>query len=322
MTEPFPTPSDPAALDWAIRVRDPDFDDWDGFSAWLEAHPDHAAAYDAACDADDAVAGLFATPPAPRIQPTPAPPRAARMSRRWVAGGGAVAAAVALAFVYNGMEGRIGGGGAPYSIQTAPGVTRSIELAGGSRIVLNGDSRVTLDDAAPRAARLDRGEALFVVAHDARNPFIVDVGRARLVDLGTVFNVAFDDESTRVAVSEGIVLYNPDAQAVRLDAGRALEERGGRITVRPVAPDAVGGWQRGSLSFDSAPLSQVAADLSRTLGTRIRPDAAVAQRRFTGTIAADGDAETVLPAIAPLLGVDARARSDGWILTSPTRATP
>lgn len=314
MTSPLPPEMMDAARGWAIALRDPAFADWDGFTGWLEADPRHAAAYDAACDTDEAVVALFSTP-APIVMPE-ARPAPSGVSRRWVAGGGAVAAALALVFVYTGSD----PAATPYTIATRAGVSQTIDLEPGTQIVLNGDSRVTLDRERPRYASLDRGEALFVVRHDDTRPFTVDVGAAKLVDLGTVFNVARTDQATRVAVSEGIVMYNPDSDAVRLDAGKSLEIAGGRLTVRSVSLDAVGSWRNGTLFYDNAPLPQVVGDLSRSLGVAVALSPDLRARRFTGTLAVKGSPADVLPRVAPLLGGVATSDDGGWTVSS--RAQP
>lgn len=318
MTSPFTPEQRDAARGWAIAIRDPAFDDWDGFTGWLEADAAHAAAYDVACDTDAAVVALFSTPAPIVIQHQSPTVRPARPVLRWVAGGGAVAAAVALAFVYTGSD----PASAPYTIATRAGVSQTIELEPGTRIVLNGDSRVTLDRERPRHASLDRGEALFVVRHDDTRPFTVEVGAAKLVDLGTVFNVARTDLATRVAVSEGVVMYNPGREAVRLDAGKSLEVADGRLTVRSVSPDAVGSWRDGTLVYDNAPLPQVIGDVSRSLGVTIALAPALESRRFTGTLAVRGKPEDVLPRIAPLLGGVARTDDGRWTVSTLARATP
>lgn len=312
MTRPFPAEMKDAARGWAIALRDPGFDDWDGFTDWLAADPAHPAAYDAACDTDEAVVALFSTPAQIAI-PQPRPTvRPRRPMLRWVAGSGAVAAAVALAFVYTGSQ----PAGAPYTIATRAGVSQTIDLEPGTQIVLNGDSRVTLDRDRPRYASLDRGEALFVVRHDDARPFTVDVGTAKLVDLGTVFNVAHIDRATRVAVSEGVVMYNPDSDAVRLDAGKSLEVADGRLTVRSVSPDAVGSWRDGTLVYDDAPLPQVASDLSRSLGVAVTLSPTLQGSRFTGTLAIRGAPDDVLTRVAPLLGGVASPNGGGWTVSS------
>ena len=57
--------------------------------------------------------------------------------------------------------------------------------------------------------RLESGEAMFHVVHRDEAPFVVETGDARLVDLGTAFNVIRRARATSVAVSEGIVVYKP-----------------------------------------------------------------------------------------------------------------
>jgi len=53
-----------AARSWAIRVQETAFDDWDGFTSWLERDPSHLPAYEAAL-ADEAWAiDLLSSAPA------------------------------------------------------------------------------------------------------------------------------------------------------------------------------------------------------------------------------------------------------------------
>ncbi|QHL90470.1 hypothetical protein GVO57_06010 [Sphingomonas changnyeongensis] len=76
-------------------------------------------------------------------------------------------------------------------------------LADGSRVDLNGGTRIALDRGNPRFARLERGEALFTIVHDEARPFEVHAGDAVLRDLGTVFDVVREPDRLRVAVAEG-----------------------------------------------------------------------------------------------------------------------
>ena len=176
-----------AARLWAIRVQEPAFDDWEGFTSWLEGDPAHLEAYEAAlADEAWAVALLAAAPATPVIAPEAQPQR-----RWWIAGSAAAAAAVAV----------IGGWAvldrdAPaQQIETAPGEHRTIDLADGSKLALNGSTRVTIDPDTPRQVMLEQGEARFEVRHDASNPFVVLSGGTRLVDAGTVFNVVRDGDA-------------------------------------------------------------------------------------------------------------------------------
>ncbi|WP_336964400.1 FecR family protein [Sphingobium aquiterrae] len=309
-----------AALAWVIRVRDPDFADWEAFTRWLEGDPAHARAYDrlAAIDADLPAALPHASParhPAPVIPANDqdAPPR----RWRWVAGGGIAAVAAALvAFVAIPRAD-------PYSVATAPGQTREIALADGTKIVLNGGTTVRLDHARPRLAALEKGEALFTVTHDPRDPFRVQVGDAVFEDVGTVFNISHAGGMTRIGVSEGAVVYNPQAEAIALPAGRGLTARDadGTVQLAAVAPDAVGSWRTGRLTYNNAPMDEIAADIARSLGVPVRAAPGVATMHFTGTILIDRDAGHFFARAAPLLGVSARRRDGAWML-EPQDAAP
>ncbi|MFD2500350.1 FecR family protein [Rhizorhabdus histidinilytica] len=212
-----------AALDWVIRLRDPGFDGWEEFEAWLAADPARAEAYHRLATADQDMAGLLAAgllaaaPPVPAEAPANVVPlrRAGFTRRAWL--GGAIAASVAGLVGFGMIERQP----SLYQIETAPGMRRTVTLDDGSRIALNGGTRITLDRKDARHATLDRGEALFDVVHDEKAPFKVLVGDATLVDVGTSFNVVRDGRVTAVQVAEGAVVYNPDSEAVRLDAGAA-----------------------------------------------------------------------------------------------------
>lgn len=305
-----------AAIDWTIRLKDGSADDWRAFTEWLEADPAHLDAWDQVSLADDALGALPpAAVPAPEPMPVAEPrfpprPLARPSARRWI-GGGALAAALAGIVSVALLQTP-----ARYEIETGPGERRQIALADGSRILLNGDSRIALDRRDARFARLERGQALFTVVHDASDPFEVEAGDDRLVDLGTVFDVVHEAGRLRVAVAEGAVLYNPAGERVRLDPGMVLDDEGGaRVRVGQVETATVGGWARGRLSYAGAPLARVAADLSRATGLRVTVAPAIADRPFTGLIMLDPDRELLFERLSALLGVRAVRSDGGWTLT-------
>lgn len=307
---------DEDALDWVIRLREPAFDDWEGFETWLGADPAHAQAYHAMAVADEDIGTLLTSSPS-RTMPEPLLQPAVRrvpLSRRgWI--GGAVAASLVAVTGYGWMTTRAD----PYQIATAPGAHRTVALADGTRIDLNGSTTLTLDRNRPRYASVDTGEALFTVVHDPARPFTVTVGGATLRDVGTVFNVVRDADETRVAVSEGAVIYNPDAEAVQLPAGKALRAHDGDapIEVSAIAPDSVAGWRDGKLIYDGAPLVEVAADITRLLGVPLQAAPEVAARPIRGIITiGSGDKAATIRSLGPLLDVGVSRRGQLWVLTA------
>ncbi len=293
------------ALDWVVRTGSDAFDDWPAFHAWLEADPRHAAAYHA-MSAD--IEEMAATVPPVRVAPAEMRPQ----HRRWpIWAGGAIAASLALFVGYESIETRAH----PYAVETAAGTMRTVRLADGSSVAMGGATRLMLDRDDPRVATLERGEAMFVVRHDDGDPFEVNVGGVRLVDVGTAFDVKFARGETRVAVSEGAVDYNPGHDGIRLAKGQGLVVREGKATVTAVDVASVGSWRDSVLAYEGATLAEVADDLSRALGVDLRADPGVARRPFSGSIATaklSGD-----PRLAgPLLGVAIRKRGGHWVMSS------
>lgn len=296
------------ALGWVIRTRDPDFADWDAFTLWLEADPAHASAYDVLMMADSELDSII--PPQPVVMPVAAndPGVASHRRLRWI-GGGVVAAAL-VGTIAIGLLNRSD----IYSVTTQPGEIRVIALDDGTKVELNGGTAMRFDRKDARFAALDAGEAAFTVRHDAAHPFRVTVGDAVFEDAGTVFNIVHTKAATRIGVSEGKVIYNPQAEAIALPAGRALAEDAQGLRVMDVAPATVASWRQGQLIYANAPVTQVAEDAARSLGLIVHFTPQARAMRFTGTIALDRDPTRFFAQAAPLMGLSAVRQGDGWLL--------
>lgn len=301
-----------AALAWAMATRAPDFADWDGFAAWLEADPAHAGAYDAVQYALEDADAVLAALPEPEPEPVAAPEPANDNPPGWLAGrrawlGGAIAASLVVALTSVLWFGP--GGETLY--RTAPGETQLIALEDGSTVELAGGSTLALKGA--RAARLEGGQALFTIRHDAADPFVLTAGGERLVDAGTVFDVRLAGETLDVAVAEGAVIVDPQGQAIRLDPGERAVRQGGRFRRAEIDAAAVGEWRKGRISFEAASLAEIAAELTRATGTRFTStDTAT---RLSGSIAVDA-VRADPKALEPLLGVRITRSDDGWMIAA------
>lgn len=301
--------ADDAALGWIIRLREADFDDWDGFEAWLLADPLNPTVYHRLADAERRLdPPLVPAIPAPAV----APPVRRRPRLRPILGYGTAAAAAVAAILSVRAMWHV-----PdlYEVRTRAGEQRELTLAGGSSIRLNGATVLRLDRDDPRFAALERGEAMFTVRHDASHPFTVRLGEDRLVDLGTRFDIVRTRERTDVSVAEGSVLYNPERERVRLEAGDALRIADGQATAirGRMAPDQVGAWRSGRFVYDGDPLSRVTADLARYTGFRIMLDPALEHRTFRGVISVPGSRNLV--ELGPLLNARVRRTGDGWLIS-------
>lgn len=307
--------ADPQMLDaaalWVARTRDPSFRDWDGLTAWLEADPLHNDAYELTLDAHDVTGGLGATDAADLGQTVPDAAGRRRLRPVWITAAAATVAAMVAVPTLLPRHDR-------YTVTTAAGEQRSIRLSDGTTVSLNGGSRLVVDRAHPRALALASGEAEFTVVHDASRPFVVTAGNSRIEDVGTVFNVVRGGGATDVAVSEGAVVYDPAGAQVKLVAGGSLHDPdGGMIEVAQVDPASIGAWRKGRLIYRGAPLSVVAADLSRATGHAIAAAPDVAVRPFSGTIVFRGLSQSqLIERVGALTGTRAVRTGAGWLLAS------
>jgi transmembrane sensor len=314
------------AIEWHVRLRDGDGDEWEAFSDWLAEDPRHGEAYDRIEASDHAIEpllpGLVFREGANDggVAEHEIAGRAVRPSwtRRWVAAGFVAAASVAAVMLILPSVGPD-----RYLVQTATGEKQTVTLDPETRVVMNGGTTMQFDRNDPRFASLVSGEALFRVRHDEAKPFTLHVGENLVRDVGTVFNVVNAPDGIRVAVSEGKVIYNPDAERVALNPGQALVASAGNPAVRvvDVAKDSVGAWERGRFIYNGEPLSQVAADLERSLGVPIAVDAAIAGRAVSGSIVLDGKGPSQIERLKYALDVSIITGAVGWTM-KPAPSAP
>jgi transmembrane sensor len=157
-------------------------------------------------------------------------PSPTRRWRRMAGAGGVLAAGLALALF---MGPKMGPGSSRYQIVTAPGESRTVQLDADTQITLNGDTQMVFDHKDARFARLDHGEALFAVRHDAQHPFTLELNASKVVDVGTLFNVVSLPDQTRIAVAEGAVDYRPEGQSIPSTPGSRCRRKPARLGFRP-----------------------------------------------------------------------------------------
>lgn len=208
---------------------------------------------------------------------------------------------------------------------TRPGERAELRLTDGTRAVLNGASTLRIPPAFGTGSRdvyLD-GEAYFEVTHDSTNMFRVHTSRMVAEDLGTRFIVTAyaSDSTSQVAVAEGVVgvVGKDSAEGVLLNLNDVahVSSNGVVSATRNVAIDRHLSWLGGVVHFDQDPVSDAARVLGRRFGVEIRvADAALAKRRFTGSVRAATLYED-LRGLALLL--DAKYERKGRIVTLSSR---
>jgi transmembrane sensor len=311
------------AIAWHVRLKDADEEAWIEFAEWLEADPAHNGVYEAVADGDARMLPVLERATFPCIHEREQPPEFSndedglaysvggepvRRNRwRW----GALAASMAVAGLF-GVQ-MLPNRDEHYSIETAAGEPRTVALADGSEIQLNGGTKIVLDKNDPRSVEIARGEARFAVKHDDADPFTVVAGEQRLVDIGTVFNVVRTDRQLRVGVAEGAVRFEDTAKTVNLGAGDSLAaDKFGKIKISKSPVASIGSWAGGKLVYDQAPLEQVADDLSRSIDISLELPRGMGSRSFSGVIQTDGNRDAVRARLEELIGEKIVAEGTRW----------
>lgn len=158
--------------------------------------------------------------------------------------------------------------------RTAQGQIKTIDLADGSRLELDTTSEAHVHYSRHgREIRLERGRAVFTVAHGDPRPFEVFSGQVKVRDIGTQFDVRHRADGVDIAVLDGEVEVAGKAG----DAPVALR-RGQRIGYAPdgaagpvqvVDIDSYSAWREGKLVFHARPLREVLEELGRYQPARL-----------------------------------------------------
>jgi len=200
---------------------------------------------------------------------------------------------------------------------TGLGEQRTIRLADGSLLELNAESAAKVRfSRSVRRVELLKGEAMFVVAHNAARPFRVATNNAVVQAVGTQFDVyRHDGAATQVAVVEGRVAVfkqekrptsgdsgmkslgsvaatteTDDSSPTLLAAGEEAQVTGdGRVikTAQPDVSNAVA-WRQRRIVFNSVTLAEAVKEFARYSDFHIQIEGdALARRRIRGSFHAD-----------------------------------
>jgi transmembrane sensor len=301
------------------------------FVTWLKTSPVHVEEYlgvasiarelrlAASDDPDLSLESLLARARSPQdsnVRPIGAlarPSEARPALRRWrFAAAAATVAAAALATLwwYSGDR------AVAVRYATRHGEQITQRLADNSVLHLDSDTAVTVRfSRTRRLVQLERGQALFEVAHEAGRAFQVIAGAAEVVDVGTSFDVYLQRDSTLVTVLEGAVAVSlapgePGAsaapgRAVPVRAGEQIRVSGGTLPERATPADTQHrtAWLHRQIVFEEESLEAVAAEFNRYSTTPIEIETpALRALEISGTFSTD-DTESFVAFLKSLSGV-------------------
>jgi transmembrane sensor len=210
--------------------------------------------------------------------------------------------------------------------RTATGEQRRIELADGTRVLL--DTATAIDVAYDRDARrlrLVSGRVRVTTGHDSGaaryRPFVVETAQGSARALGTRFTVRTGETATTVSVSEGAVVLKPvDGSATQtLRAGQQAGMSPTATTAIEPAGAALSSWEQGMLMAQNERLASVIAELARYRHGVLLCDLAVAGLRVSGAFPLD-DIDASLDLLARTLPVELTTFTSLWTRVGPRRS--
>jgi len=295
------------AAAWFVRLRKPDVTDADrqAFRRWLQQDPARHDAFNEIkrlwTDLDEPAAALGEKNGWYRegLKQTSG-------GRRQVAPLAALAAC--LVAIVAGLLWRDAGliDRAQADFATRPGERRSITLADGSQVYLDGDTAITVQiGSASRTVGLLRGRAWFDVARNEQSPFRVTSDDIATTVLGTAFAVDRETDRVGVTVERGRVSVSRGANDdVEVPAGQQVWATRQQLgPVAPIEPDTALAWRRGLIILDRAPLARVVEELEKMQpGRLLIRDESLRQLTLSGVFRAD-DPDAVLEALHSALGL-------------------
>lgn len=158
--------------------------------------------------------------------------------------------------------------------ETKVGEKLKLFLPDRTYVVLNSSSSIEFDSGYGKVNRNIKiqGEAYFKVSKIDKLPFIVDSGELTTTAIGTEFNVSTRDGIEEIALSEGEVLVQSEADyysALELSPGESALLSQNQLKSRSFDPHAKMAWKEGIIKFKNKSLKDIFSDLETWYGVTI-----------------------------------------------------
>jgi transmembrane sensor len=308
------------AVEWLVRLRGGNLSEAQthAFAEWLLQDAAHAAAF---AKAEDFLGEMTAAVKLPRPADVELKPNAERLNQQpqsfkprktvkhWLAIPLAMAAVwlIAVGLVMPSQSNLLYNLFSDY--HTLPGEIRDIQLADGSRLLLNTNTAISVDyQPTQRLITLHHGEVRFTVAKDAQRPFEVKADSLIVQALGTVFNVyrktphsikvTVQEHAVAARIQKEISTQKPDhSSQVRVQAGQQLVYQGDNTLPQPTATNLTqaSAWQQRRLYINDRPLGELVEELDRyRIGRIYLSDAKLKNLRVTGVFPLDNPDEVIV----------------------------
>jgi len=206
-------------------------------------------------------------------------------------------------------------------IATGKGERRTLTLADGSTVTLNGNSAVDIAFSDKERLLILRAGEMLIATHadhtDSPRPFLVKTSHGIARALGTRFSIRLAEDRTRVAVFEHAVEITthqggkyvvPSGQQATFDQARILDTA--------IADPNARQWENGMLVARNMRLFDVIEELNKHRYGFLRCDPAVADLRISGALSLD-DVDASLQTLVEGFPLQIREWHRYWIVIEP-----
>lgn len=204
---------------------------------------------------------------------------------------------------------------------SAKGEMKNLQLADGTNIILNSDTKIRIPSNFNKEERVIEmeGEGFFDVSPNPDKPFIIKSGEARVKVLGTSFDFKSykEDDFIKLTVSTGKVRVNVADQDIQLSVSPnehlSINKIDGDIRKEAIEENNYIKWIHGSLYFNKEPIREVIKTINRTYNRKVILQCKECDYRITGTHD-NKSIEAVVEAICFTTGLHSRHEGDDIIL--------
>ncbi len=193
----------------------------------------------------------------------------------------------------------------PFIVTTGPGEHTRITLNDGTKVILNSLTELKFINNQADHKRIVKlnGEAVFDVAHDSNNPFIVQSRDLEVECTGTIFDVkAYKDRPITVVLNEGSVIARTETESVAMKPDQKViyDSASSSLIKSSIESSEYLKWTTGSLHFENEALRDICLELEQIYGVEIKFDSEeIANMRISGNMDHDSlkEALTVITAL-------------------------
>lgn len=179
-------------------------------------------------------------------------------------------------------------GDEPLKLNTAYGQVEQYKLPDGSEVMLNANSKLSMQDWKEGTDRevWVEGEAFFHVKKTSeKNRFIVHARQLDIIVTGTQFNVVNREGETAVLLKEGsVTLKTADGRLLKMLPGDYVTVDNS-LPKKELAPqEKVLAWTEAKLVFEKTPMTEAQKLISRHYGVKVTLQGKVAEETLSGIL--------------------------------------